>query len=112
METIWFKWHEAIMTTKQTWKNLEKKTAHSLNGQRSGNRGIESPDVLHDCFSVECKYRANLAFKKWYDQAKKYAKGTDKIPLLICKEKGQCGEFVIISMKHFKELIMINKADR
>ena len=94
------------MTSKQTWKNLEKKTALSLDGERSGNRGIESPDVFHDRFSIECKYRSKLAFRKWYDQAAKYVRGTNRIPLLVCKEKNQHGEFVILSMEHFREMIV------
>lgn len=93
------------MTHKQTWKNLEKETARKLNGQRVGVTGQSNEDVNHDRFAIECKYRASLSFKKWYDQAKGYAKGTNKIPLLVCKEKNQQGSFVILSLDDFVEII-------
>lgn len=89
----------------KAWKNLEKVTAAELDGKRAGVTGISNADVLHDKFSIECKYRAKLAFKAWYEQAVKYAKGTNKIPLLICKEKGQHGEMVIIKMDDFKKIL-------
>lgn len=88
-----------------SWKQLERKTAKELNGQRMPNDGTGGVDVMHDRFAIECKYRAKLAFKKWYGQAVGYAKGTDKIPLLVCKEKNQQGEFVILKMNDFKTLI-------
>ena len=94
-----------MATSKQTWKNLEKKTARELGGTRVGCTGLETVDVEHDRFEVECKLRASLAFVPWYEQAAKHAKKSGKIPLLVCKQKAARGEFVILKMDDFKRLI-------
>ena len=94
------------MTANSTWKNLERKAAKVLNGQRVGSQAYQStPDVDHDVFAIECKLRAKLAFIPWFEQAKKYAKRLNKIPLLICKQKHSQTEFVILRLADFKELI-------
>ena len=95
-----------MTTHRETWKNLERKTAKALNGQRVSTRPHESnPDVDHDKFAIECKLRAKLAFIPWFEQAKKYAKRSGKIPLLICKQKHSQTEFVVIRLSDFQGLI-------
>jgi len=110
-----------IMPNK-TWKDLERKVAKMLGGQRiaaSGTGAIKG-DVQHDTYFIECKwgkqipktvlkwhealkedgywhiirYEANIpdTILKWYDKAKEQA--GDKMPLLIMKPKGIHNEFV------------------
>jgi hypothetical protein len=95
------------VTHSNTWKNLEKKVAGALGGERQFNTGTHNKeDVVHDLFVVECKLRAKLGFKSWYEQAKKHVKkGSGKIALLVCKQKGQKGEFVILKLEDFVALM-------
>ena len=94
------------MTHSSTWKNLEKKVAGIFGGDRQFNTGTHNAeDVKHPLFIIECKLRAKLGFKVWYEQAKKHVKKTGKIPLLVCKQKGFHGEYVIIKLEHYIELM-------
>lgn len=93
------------MTSSRTWKELERKTAQALNGTRAGVTGLETPDVYHERFEVECKYRAALAFVPWLKQAEKHSKKSGKIPLLVCKQKQTHGEYVILKLDDFVRLI-------
>ncbi len=59
------------MTSRETWKAMERKVAKLLGGIRTPLSGINSghtgADVIHPYFFVECKYRENYAIKKLYD---------------------------------------------
>ena len=94
-----------ILTHSETWKNLERKAAAVLGGIRAGVTGVENPDVYHDRFEIECKYRAKLAFVPWFEQAAKHSKKSGKIPLLICKQKGKQGEYAVIKLTDLAALI-------
>ena len=114
----------------KTWKDLERKVAKMLGGQRiaaSGNGAIKG-DVQHDTYFIECKwgkqipktvlkwheelkkcrasmlpiYRDNVpkTILKWYDKAKEQA--DNKIPILIMKPKGLHEEFVFWELDFHK----------
>lgn len=91
------------------WKNLERKTARGLNGQRVGATGKETVDVEHPLFNIECKYRAKLSFIPWYQQALKHSAKNGKIPLLVVKQKGTHGEYAILKMSDLERLINGNQ---
>lgn len=93
------------MTSPRTWKNLESKAAAILGGTRAGVTGLETPDVYHPLFEIECKLRAALAFVPWFKQAEKHAKKSGKVPLLICKLKGHPGEYAVLRLADFAELL-------
>ena len=76
---------------------------------RAGVTGVENPDVYHDDFEIECKYRAKLAFVPWFEQAAKHSKKSGKIPLLICKQKGKQGEYAVMRLSDLEKLL--NKAE-
>lgn len=97
------------MTTARTWKNLERKTAAILDGDRAGVTGLSTPDVYHDRFEIECKYRAALAFIPWFEQAAKHSKKSGKIPLLICKQKNKQGEYAILKLSDLAKLLKISE---
>lgn len=92
-----------------TWKNLERKTAKTLNGKRNIDRSMDyhlsRPDVEHPLLSIECKYRAKISsfLKDGIAQARKYDR--KKIPVLILKEKNMRGELVVIRLSDFQDLI-------
>ena len=101
------------MTHSSTWKNLEKKVALILGGDRQFNTGAHNAeDVKHELFVIECKLRAKLGFKSWYDQAKKHIKkGSGKIAILVCKQKSSPGEFVILKLSDFVALMENEKVN-
>lgn len=89
------------------WKNLERKTSKILNGKRNsrGNDfGLSMPDVEHPLLSIECKYRKKISgfLKDGLRQAERYY--SEKIPVLILKEKHMKGELVIIRLRDFQDL--------
>lgn len=95
------------MTHSQTWKKLERVAAKKLGGQRQFNTGAHNKeDVTHPRMVIECKVRASLAIKKWWEQAKKHCTGEnkDKVPVLITKEKGMRGEFIIMKLDDYLSL--------
>lgn len=106
----------------KTWKNLERKVAKVLNGQRTpvSGCGAIKGDVQHSKYFIECKWGKQIpkTVLKWHDQLKKsslpelvlhvdeipktiygwYHKAEEqagnKIPLLIMKPKNVHNEFV------------------
>jgi hypothetical protein len=90
------------------WKNLERKAATILNGKRN-SRGMDfslsMSDVEHPLLSIECKYRKKISgfLKDGLKQAEKYA--PEKIPVLVLKEKGMRGEFIVLRLSDFQRLL-------
>jgi len=72
----------------RNWKDVERRIARELGGERVGILGRE--DVRHDRYSIEVKTRLELpAFLKGaYGQAQSNA-AEGKVPLLVLKEKGK-----------------------
>jgi len=70
------------------WKNVERRLARELGGERVGILGHE--DVRHDRLSVEVKSRRELPrfIVNAYDQAVTNSRA-GKMPLLILKEKSK-----------------------
>ena len=93
------------MTHKNTWKALERKSAAILGGQRAPSDGTGGVDVEHPTFAIECKYRAKLGFKSWFEQAERYANESGKVPLLVCKQKHERGEYAILRLTDLAELL-------
>ncbi len=93
------------------WKNLERKIAKKLGGKRitrGGDFSVSDLDVEHPHFSIEAKYRQKWSFIKHYDKliadTKRLYK-ENKVPLLIVKKAKRHGEFVILSLDDFIDLI-------
>lgn len=88
-----------------SWKQLERTTAKMLGGKRV-TRGADfsksMPDVDHDLFQIECKYRKS-GFKSLYDyleQAQGYDPESPKIPVAVIQQNGRA-PLVVLSLKHF-----------
>lgn len=96
----------------QAWKNLERKTAKQLGGKRI-TRGedfsISALDVEHRRLAIDCKYRQKWGFVAQYDKlvadTRRLYKGQNKIPVLVVKKARRRGEFVIIAMTDFLQVI-------
>ena len=101
------------MTVSTTWKNLERKTAKILMGERipcSGVSGVKlKGDVFHDRFFIECKFRAKFFVYSVFQKVKEQASKTGKIPLLVLKEKYKKGELVLLDLNDFQKLIGIKE---
>ena len=60
-------------------------------------------DTLHPNLFIECKYRAKLpAYIMDFKEVKKLAEDEHKKPLMVFKEKGQIGEFVLLELDDLK----------
>ncbi len=104
------------MTTRETWKGMERKIAKLLGGERTPLSGINSghtgADIIHPYFFVECKYRKNFAIKKLYDdtvevmkkEVKKKNK-SEKIIMVVIKEKNTHGELVFMKIEDFVKIV-------
>jgi len=94
------------MTSRNTWKNLERKAAKTLGGERNPLSGSSSRhtsgDVIHDRFYVECKYRQHWTITTMFEDVRTKAKAEGKIPLLIIKEKSKHGELVVMDIRDFQ----------
>ena len=93
-----------------SWKAHERQVAKKLGGQRvsrGADFGESAPDVLHDRFSIECKYRSKISqfLKDAHKQAAEYDK--EKIPLVVLKERGMHGEFVLMKLDDFTKLLEV-----
>lgn len=89
-----------------SWKALERYAAKILGGSRvsrGADFGKSLPDVKHDYFAIEVKYRTN-AFKNIYDyleQAMQYSK--DKVPLVVIRRRGKKA-LAVIELESLGEL--------
>jgi hypothetical protein len=75
-----------------TWKNVERKIAALLGGQRvpiTGRSRGSAPDIAHRLFSIEVKHRE--AFPDWLMDAFRQADASNngaQIPLVVLHQKG------------------------
>lgn len=88
-----------------SWKQNERTIAKRLQGQRVGNVGKATPDVVSDWLSVECKERKRLP--DWLWQAVLQAVATcddDKLPVVILHEKGRHhdNDLVLLRLQDFQ----------
>jgi hypothetical protein len=93
------------------WKNLERQTAKALGGRRvfrltaSEPSFLSCPDVELPEFPglrIDSKYRARWSHHSFLDEtARKY--GGE--PVLVTKERGQCGAYVTIRLEFLAKLL-------
>lgn len=76
----------------KTWKNIERKVAALLGGERvpvTGRQRGSAPDVQHELFSVEVKHREQLP--EWLFDAMRQAEASQRggqVPVVILHQKG------------------------
>lgn len=98
------------MTSRSTWKAQERRVAKALGGERipcSGSAQFreEKGDVYSERYEVECKYssrtfRVITLLKTVISRAKV----TKKAPLLVIREKGTQGDYVVMRLEDFTKL--------
>jgi phage terminase large subunit-like protein len=87
---------------RQRGKEVEKRVAKKLNGERKGVLG--GVDVETEDYAVEVKSRKRLVIDKWWDQAEKNAKKKRKAPLLICHVFNTPRYYVVLKIEQFNKL--------
>jgi hypothetical protein len=92
----------------KTWKQTERAIAKRLQGQRVGNRGAASPDVVGNRFVAEVKTRKTLPawLKEAVHQAEAGAVG-DRLPLVVLHEAGtrHDGDIVCLRLADLERLL-------
>lgn len=91
-----------------TWKAHERATATALGGQRVGNTGRSTADVLSDWAAIECKARATVP--QWLKDAVGQAEAaataytSPRLPLVVLHEVGgrRAEDLVIVPMSAFR----------
>jgi len=93
------------------WKELEKKVAKVLHGERvlrgsdfsESDVDVKVPDFAW--YAIDCKSRARHAHHRLMEGIReKYCKN-GRIPVLITKEKGKQGEYVTLPLKAFGDIL-------
>lgn len=68
------------------WKEFERNVAKGMGGTRVGPSGVDTNDVSHEHFAIECKYRKD--FPQWIKDGLAQAdKGDGRTPILFLREK-------------------------
>jgi hypothetical protein len=94
------------------WKAHERRMAKRLNGERIGNTGRPTPDVVADGLVVECKHRATLP--KWLTSAVVSIRGkaqAGQTAIVILHEKGKRSnnDLVVMALADFEKILPSGK---
>lgn len=91
------------------WKDAERSVAKALGGWRTPLSGSSSRhtsgDLIHPVFYAEVKYRARHAILTLMREVEAKAKREGKTPLLVLKERGRHGFYVLVSLDYFTQVI-------
>lgn len=88
------------MGTNKPWKEWEREVARRMGGRRIGPSGVDTNDVEHEEFAIECKYRKTLP--SWLKDALRQAdKGDDRTPVVFAREKHGKHDMAIMRAKDF-----------
>ena len=90
-----------------TWKHCERMIAKLLGGERTGCNGESRRDIEHPKWSIEVKHRKLLP--QWIHSAMEQAviEAEWRLPMVVLHEKQMKYEdsYILLKLKHFKELI-------
>jgi len=87
------------------FKTHERKTAAALGGKRNvGGKGAFAVDVVHSCFSIECKTRKTLPGWLTHGMAQaRRAATAEQLPIVVLHRHGEhyVNDVVLIRMSDF-----------
>lgn len=87
------------------WKDLERRVARALGGERSGPLGRHSSDARGTRFAVECKRTTRYQLRSaWVEQARRQAKAEGAPWLLVISEHGDRRPIVVLDFWCFAEI--------
>lgn len=106
------------MTSRETWKNSERRMAEALGGVRvpvTGRQRGAAPDIAHEIYAIEHKYGKVMSSRmvEAVEQAEASAadsakKGQFKTPLVTIENvregKRENGRFILMRLEDFLEL--------
>ncbi len=102
------------MTSKSTWKKLERDVANELGTRRTplsgGASGHTRSDTLHDGLFIECKKSSKNFFlsktRKEWENARILARFENKTPVLVLSKLGENvnDARVIMNFNDFKKI--------
>ena len=86
----------------KTWKEVERRIARTLGGQRIGCTGEATPDVVTDWLAVEVKHRKQLPqwLKDALAQSKRNA-GDGQLAIVVLHEHGRHDSLVLLALSDF-----------
>ena len=87
-----------------TWKRTEREVAKRVGGERVGNRGVASPDVVSSWLAIECKHRKALPLWLLDAVAQAKANAGDRLPLVALHEAGRWHDtdLVVMTLRDFE----------
>lgn len=82
------------------WKKHERDVAKNMGTKRIGPTGVDTNDVEHEDWAIECKYRKTIPklIKEGLSQADK---SDDKTPILFIRERGKKKDVVCMWARDF-----------
>jgi hypothetical protein len=98
------------------WKSFERWVGKEIFNGSSRNMGSgavnktddgedRTGDVIHPTYQIECKVYKKIAVFRWWDKLKLESIKSNKIPVLVMREKGDIEDtLVTINYKFFIEL--------
>lgn len=87
------------------WKDLERRVARALGGERSGPLGRHGSDARGTRFAVECKRTAHYQLRtKWIEQARRQSRDEGAPWLLVISEHGDRRPVVVMDFWAFSEI--------
>jgi hypothetical protein len=87
------------------WKDLERRVARALGGERSGPLGRNSSDATGTSFAVECKRTTRYSLRRpWIDQARRQAKQEGRPWLLVISEHNDRRPIVVLDFWAFAQI--------
>ena len=87
------------------WKDLERRVARALGGERSGPLGRHGSDVRDAPFSVECKRTTRYGLRRaWIEQARRQSRDEGKPWLLVVSEHSDRKPIVVLDFWTFAEI--------
>lgn len=96
------------MTSRNTWKQLERRVARHLNTERTplsgGNSRITESDTLSDKYYCEVKLRKRIPAYKLFNDTQNKAKKEGKRPIVVLHEKNSKRNLVLLDLDDFIEI--------
>lgn len=65
-------------------------------------------DVIHPTYEIECKVYKRIAIFRWWEKLKKEAEESDKLPVLVMREKGNAKDTLVAV--HWEDFVRMKEA--
>lgn len=88
------------------WKDLERRVARALGGQRSGPQGRHGSDVAGTAYSVEVKRTTRYCIRReWLEQARRQSRQEGRPWLLVIGEHNDRTPIVVADLWWLVEVL-------